>query len=94
MQQYPEPVVGAFIFNKNGEILLVKSHKWKDKYVIPGGHVEVGETLEAALKRETKEETGLDVFDPHFICIHEFIEEKGYHKKKQFKKSAPASKCI
>lgn len=42
-QLFPEPTVGAFIFNQAGELLLSKSHKWPDKYVIPGGHVELGE---------------------------------------------------
>ncbi len=49
-QRYPEPTVGALIFNNEGKIFLMKSHKWKGKYVIPGGHVELGETIEKALK--------------------------------------------
>ena len=41
-QIFPEPTVGVFIFNQAGEILLLKSHKWPGKYVVPGGHVELG----------------------------------------------------
>lgn len=82
MQQYPEPVVGAFIINQKGELFLMKSHKWSDRYVIPGGHIELGERMEDALLREVKEETGLDVYDPQFICFWEFINESEFYKKK------------
>lgn len=49
-QQFPEPTVGALIFNPEGKVLLMKSHKWHHKYVLPGGHVELGEKLEEALR--------------------------------------------
>jgi len=83
-QQYPEPTVGALIFDPDGNIFLMRSHKWKDRYCIPGGHIEVGERIEDALKREVKEETGLDVFDLEFILFQEFVcgdsfWEKGRH---------------
>ena len=48
-QVYPEPTVGALIVNKEGRILLTKSHKWFDKYTLPGGHIEVGETMKEAV---------------------------------------------
>ncbi len=83
-QRYPEPTVGALIFNKEGKILLVKSHKWKGKYVIPGGHIELGETTEEALKREVKEETGLKVSDIEFVHLQEFIFDKSFWKKRHF----------
>jgi nucleoside triphosphatase len=66
-QKYPEPTVGALIFNPEWEILLVKSHKWKEKYTIPGGHIDLVERTEDALKREIKEETDLDIYDIRFI---------------------------
>jgi nucleoside triphosphatase len=39
---------------------------------------------EDALKREVKEETGLDVFDVKFICFQEFIFDDCFWKKKHF----------
>lgn len=52
------------IIIKNGEILLIHRFKQGDVYwVVPGGGVEEGETLEEALRREMKEETGLDVVE-------------------------------
>jgi len=83
-QRYPELVCGALIFNRYGKILLMKSHKWGGRYVIPGGHVEVGETIQDALKRELKEETGLNIYDIRFICLQEIIFDKEYWKKKHF----------
>ncbi len=83
-QQYPEPIVGALIFNREDKILLMKSHKWKGKYVMPGGHVELGERIENALKREVKEETGLSVYDIKFILFQEFIFVDAFWKKRHF----------
>lgn len=83
-QQFPEPTVGALILNRDGKIFLMKSYKWRGRYVIPGGHVELGETLEQALKREAKEETGLDVHDIKFICMQEFILDEAFWKKRHF----------
>lgn len=83
-QVFPEPTAGAFIFNQAGELLLLKSHKWPGKYVIPGGHVELGETIEQAVIREAKEETGLDVYDLQFINFQEFIHDPAFWKKRHF----------
>lgn len=81
-KQYPEPIVGAFIINPQNQLFLMKSHKWSDKYVVPGGHIEIGETIEEALKREVKEETGLDVTNPSFICLWEFINGEEYYDRR------------
>ncbi|HLC39524.1 MAG TPA: NUDIX domain-containing protein [archaeon] len=83
-QKYPEPAVGALIFNKEGKIILMKSHKWRGKYMMPGGHVELGETFEQALKREVKEETGLNIYDIEFVLMQEFIFGKEFWKKRHF----------
>ncbi|MBW2963870.1 NUDIX domain-containing protein [Candidatus Woesearchaeota archaeon] len=83
-QAYPEPTCGAMVFNPKGELLLVKSHKWKDMYVIPGGHIELGERMKDTVKREIKEETGLDVFDIEFVCFQEFVFDDAFWKKRHF----------
>lgn len=83
-QVYPEPTVGALIFNQEGRVFLMTSPKWKGKYVVPGGHIELGETMEEAVKREVKEETNLDVFDIQFVLTQEFVFGEEFHKKKHF----------
>jgi nucleoside triphosphatase len=81
---YPELTVGAVIFNKEDKLLLCKSHKWNNRYVIPGGHVELGEQLEEALRREIHEETGLEIYDLQLISIMEAINSETFHKKRHF----------
>jgi len=60
----------AIILLKDDRILLVKHRKHQQSYwVLPGGTVEWGETLEKAAKREIKEETNLEIAlgEPLFI---------------------------
>ena len=83
-QVYPEPTVGALIVNKEGKILLTKSHKWFDRYTLPGGHIEVGETMKEAVAREAKEETGLDVEVGEILLIQEAIFTEEFWKRKHF----------
>ena len=81
---YPELVVGVLIFNRESKIFLMTSPKWQGKYSLTGGHIEIGETIEQAVKREAKEETNLDVFDVQFLMAQECIFSKEFHKKKHF----------
>ena len=83
-QRYPEPTVGALIFNPEDKVLLVKQDKWRGKYVIPGGHIELGETMEDALRREMMEETGLDIHDIQFALLQEFIFDQQFYKERHF----------
>jgi nucleoside triphosphatase len=83
-QQFPEPTVGALIFNSEDKVFLMRSHKWRDSYIMPGGHIELGERMEDALKREIKEETNLDVYDIEFICFQESAFDDVFWKKRHF----------
>jgi isopentenyldiphosphate isomerase/intracellular septation protein A len=66
------PVVHLHFFNKSGELFLQKRAQTKD--IQPGkwdtsvgGHIDLEETIEIALKREAKEELGLSGFEPVFL---------------------------
>jgi nucleoside triphosphatase len=83
-QQYPEPTVGALIFNDQNQLLLVKTHKWKGNYTIPGGHVELGEGLVEALRREIREETGLELRKAEYLCFQEFILDESFWEMRHF----------
>ena len=58
----PVPAVGAIILRDN-EILLIQrgANPGKGQWSVPGGSVELGETLKEGVARETLEETGLVV---------------------------------
>ncbi len=69
--------VGIVIFNKKGEILLIKRNKppGKGYMSIPGGKVELGETLKDAIKREVKEECNIDIKVMDLIYVTENIQK-------------------
>lgn len=83
-QRYPEPTVGALILNARGEMLLVKSVKWGDRFTVAGGHVELGETLEAALKREIREEVGLEIRDLRLLMVQQAIYSRDFFRPRHF----------
>ena len=83
-QTRPTVTVGPLIFNKEGKLFLMQSPKWHNKWVIPGGKIELGETMEHALKREIKEETNLELADIQFLTVLENIFDPVFIKKKHF----------
>ena len=59
--------VAALVTNKKGEVLLVNS-PWRG-WEYPGGLIEPGESFEAALKREVREESGVEIEITGFVGI-------------------------
>ena len=71
---------GAIIeHNRTKEILLVKTHKWGNRYSIVGGKVKRNERLDETLLREIKEETGLSGKIGRHIATFDQIKNSGYY---------------
>lgn len=71
------PVVHLHVFDRDGRLYLQKRPEWKDiqpgKWdTAVGGHVDLGEEIMTALRREAKEELGLEGFEPEFIESYVF----------------------
>lgn len=71
------PVIHLHVFNSRGELYLQKRPEWKDiqpgKWdTAVGGHVDLGESVEMALKRETGEELGITDFVPELLTNYVF----------------------
>jgi 8-oxo-dGTP diphosphatase len=83
---YPDqPVIGiGAVIIQNGKIALIKrgNEPSKGKWTIPGGLVELGENLETAVIRETKEETLLDIENPQLIDVVDNVDLDEYGKVK------------
>jgi 8-oxo-dGTP diphosphatase len=87
-RQYPKkPVVGVGAIILDGDRILLEKRKnepSKGKWSVPGGLVELGESVEQAVIREVKEETGLEVYEPRLVDVVNYVSlgEKGavmYH---------------
>lgn len=71
------PVVHLHIFNSQGELYLQKRPEWKDiqpgKWdTAVGGHIDMGESVEIALKRESREELNITDFVPEMLTSYVF----------------------
>ncbi|MCP4219092.1 MAG: NUDIX domain-containing protein, partial [bacterium] len=74
--------VGAVIVNDQNETLLLLRKKSPEKgcWDLPGGRVELGETIEAAILREIKEELGVDVKIIKLLRVtNHILEEENTH---------------
>jgi mutator protein MutT len=61
------------LFIKDNKVLLTRriNTGYQDgKYMVPSGHVEAGETFTQALRREIKEEVGIDLTNADFKVVH------------------------
>lgn len=75
------PVVHLHLFNPQGELYLQRRPDWKDIQpgrwdTAVGGHVDLGETVEEALRREAREELGIEGFAAQLLTRYLFRSER------------------
>ena len=80
----PVPTVGALIHDAAGKVLMIRTHKWGNRWGIPGGKIERGESTENALLREIREETGLGIEDIRFALVQDSIDSSEFIRPEHF----------
>ena len=80
---HPIPTVGVLIRNGD-DVLVLRSHKWGDRWSIPGGKIEPGERIEDAIHREVREETGLEIRDVVQLPTLESVYSDEFHRREHF----------
>ncbi|MBU0953434.1 MAG: NUDIX domain-containing protein [Nanoarchaeota archaeon] len=70
MRELPKVGLGVIIL-KNNNVLMQKriGAHGEDTWCPPGGHLEFGESLEACARRETKEESGIEIKNIRFATV-------------------------
>lgn len=81
---YPIATVGALVHDGHGHILLVRTHKWQNKWGIPGGKIKRGEPSTVALHREILEETSLLLGDIQFVLSQDCIDSPEFMRPEHF----------
>jgi len=92
--QPPIATVGGLIYNAAGAVLMIRTHKWSDLWGIPGGKIKWGETSEAALRRELREETGLEIEEIRFELVQDCIHSKEFYRDAHFVLLNYTCRCV
>lgn len=82
--KFPLATVGALVTGPSNNVLIVKTTKWCGSWGVPGGKVDWGETLEDAVKREFKEEVGLNLSEIRFALAQEAVLSDEFYKEAHF----------
>lgn len=80
----PIATAGALLHDDQGKLLMVKTHKWGHRWGIPGGKIRRGESALDALRREVREETGLEIAEPRFVMVQDSIDSEEFLRPEHF----------
>ncbi|MFA7117940.1 MAG: NUDIX domain-containing protein [Sphaerochaetaceae bacterium] len=83
-KKYPKVGIGVMIQNDQGLVLLGlrKGSHGSGEWSFPGGYLEIGETIFETAKRETKEETNLDINKFEVVSVADelrYLQSDGKH---------------
>lgn len=78
MREYPEnpvPAVGIVILNGDRVLLIQRANEpGRGQWSVPGGAIELGETIQEAAQREAREECGLEVEAGEPLSLYDLIQ--------------------
>ena len=72
MPKTPALTTDCVIYDGEGRVLLIrrKNEPFQGSHALPGGFVDVGETVEAACRREVLEEAGIEVGELRLVGVY------------------------
>ena len=72
MPKTPALTTDCVIFDEKRRVLLIKrkNEPFKGSYALPGGFVDIGETVEAACRREVQEEAGIEIGELRLVGVY------------------------
>lgn len=76
----PSLVAAAVVVNHQGQVFLGKAPKFRSAWIAPGGHIEKSETPQKAIRRELKEELGVNAKKLVYLQFHKWFS-KEYKKE-------------
>ena len=63
---------------------MIRTHKWGDRWGIPGGKIEQGEGALDAIKREIREETALEIGKIEFVIAQDCMNSEEFQSEQHF----------
>lgn len=93
-EMLPVATVGALIRDTEGRFLMIRTHKWSHRWGIPGGKIQRGESCEEALRREVREETGLELGRVAFVMVQDCIEPPEFLRSAHFLLLNYLAECV
>jgi ADP-ribose pyrophosphatase YjhB (NUDIX family) len=90
----PISTVGGLIYDEEGRVLMVRTHKWSNLWGIPGGKIKWGEPAVEALRREIREETDLEIEAIELVLVQDCIHSREFYRDAHFVLLNYTCRCV